>query len=594
MISFSEYLKRLPHNLVFQQLLEKSMLERKIISSSMLTDIAEEFSSPASLHTRFDALSLDGRFACSLAYLFGARGLPHGDTTRVYEELRQSFLTYRAHDSDGNSYSIGFREAAEKLLDKNAHILAQFLQSESSAEVASPLQHRSLNDLLVVIALASQRQIRRNKDGRLHLSTQAALQKLLHGFNSPWDGDIDTVADLHFTYGIERNLFNFRDGYCTPNESVVANWLSQSVEMCLKDFVDFSCPNWFDLRLLMAALDLRENTVFTTALLKGKASLPMLYDILKVLNYLGILNIRHDKEGTIAFSRAPESAALSISPATTATSGIIIMPDFTALLPQEVPPRDLYWFARIGTLDLFDQVYKGKIDKKVVADTMATAIPPETILQYLHAWHAPTNVVETVREWIREFSRLSICSDSVLICSDESISSQISGIHAINKYIEPLEASKIFKIRKGFEIEVECVLSELGFDPRLPRRPKARPRNASWNLQHVGPAREPCYQFDQPDREPANATIKTGKYSEELKARDVTEMCNIIDYALLMGSHLRFEYAGSPGVKKDVYTIVPTLLIKKDEMQLEGVSVRANATRKFYLTKIEKIGVLSP
>jgi len=39
---------------------------------------------------------------------------------------------------------------------------------------------------------------------------------------------------------------------------------------------------------------------------------------------------------------------------------------------------------------------------------------------------------------------------------------------------------------------------------------------------------------------PAPKQLTQGKYSSQLKALDLTDLMHVIDYALLMGQHLRF------------------------------------------------------
>ena len=74
---------------------------------------------------------------------------------------------------------------------------------------------------------------------------------------------------------------------------------------------------------------------------------------------------------------------------------IVVLPDFTAVLPQETPPEQLFRFVQVGILHSLDRIYKGAIDRATLNNSLAQGLDSGTILQRLAEWNAPANVVET-------------------------------------------------------------------------------------------------------------------------------------------------------------------------------------------------------
>jgi hypothetical protein len=85
--------------------------------------------------------------------------------------------------------------------------------------------------------------------------------------------------------------------------------------------------------------------------------------------------------------------------------------------------------------------------------------------------------------------------------------------------------------------------------------------------------------------------LTQGKYSSRLKALDLTDLMHVIDYALLMGQHLRFEYTGSPYIKKGMYLARPLSYKKGPEPMLEAETAGTKKKKTFLINKIVKIGV---
>jgi hypothetical protein len=215
------------------------------------------------------------------------------------------------------------------------------------------------------------------------------------------------------------------------------------------------------------------------------------------------------------------------------------------------------------------------------------------LLSHLSAWETPENVVATVKEWIREFSRLSVMRSEMIVSFDEKTSRQIGSYAPLQSLIEPVEAHKVFTIRRGREKEVRDILEAMGYDPRVPELENVPvPAVEQLIFKDTWEEFTVVHDFENQVHSPAR-TVSSGKYSEELKTRELNELYHVIDYALLMGHAVKFEYEGSPYIKQDIYAIIPKKIVNGTEPIVEGTVEKAGAVKKFYMKRIKRIGVLS-
>jgi hypothetical protein len=163
--------------------------------------------------------------------------------------------------------------------------------------------------------------------------------------------------------------------------------------------------------------------------------------------------------------------------------------------------------------------------------------------------------------------------------------------------LKPLEqAHTLFLVKKGREKIVRDVLTEMGYDPRVPH-PTA-PRAETHEKFPQAPAaqyvtgRTPVLTFDSVKEETTSASgIRSGKYSSELKALDSNEMYHVIDYAILMGRKIKIDYSGTPGVRRGVYTVVPESVQRGKDPCLKARVASTGNERQFDVRKISRIGV---
>jgi hypothetical protein len=191
-----------------------------------------------------------------------------------------------------------------------------------------------------------------------------------------------------------------------------------------------------------------------------------------------------------------------------------------------------------------------------------------------------------VQEWIREFNRLCVTTGAMLLVCDEKVEYQLTAFEPLCGLVEKVPAHAVYRIRPGSEEQVRTVLGSMGFDDRMPRRDALRQKE---------PASLPFDTWEPILTEQAQGTgaslaLRGKKYGAGLKSFDLNETIHIIDYAILTGQELVFEYDGSPYVKKGTYTVQPRSCTKGADPMLE-VAEHNGRSRRFMVRNISAIGV---
>lgn len=593
--TFSEYLKELPSAIVFKHLVKEQGVKRKIISSELIETIKKEFTSEPSCRARFEALAPEVRKICVLTYLFGAGGLKTVEFEKHHAEVMTSFLVYSALDGYSTPFYFGFKDV-EKLL---APVYASFLCEHAFVNVDETsvpfLRMRCLSDFAIVLILALRGMLKKKRDGGLVQASLAELKKLLHTAKEScvfikMSEDIAAIIQLFLSYGTARGYLTEDEKSFETTHTQITQWLSHSYDDLYSDFIDFAVENsgaW-SMDIFQEILNRAGSAWLSTSFFPASCSTQAL-SMLQIMHYVGAIEAKaHGKD--IMWRRSDAHMEFH---ETQAKQKVHILPDFSAIIPQEVLPEVIYAFSLVGTITQFDRVYKGTIDRTVVNEALSRGIAGEVLVSHLSEWETPVNVIETVKEWIREFSRISVLSAETIVTFDEKTSRQINSYRALEALIEPLDTHAVFAIKKGREREVRDILTAMGFDPRVPEMQGVTFPTAERII--LKDTREECtlsYDFDGP-AQPVSRPVPSGKYSEELQERELNELFHVIDYAVLMGHALKFEYEGSPYIKQGIYTIRPVKITNDTEPVVEGKSEESKAVKKYYMKRIKRIGVLA-
>lgn len=597
-LHFQEYVKTLPHQWVLDHLIKKEEGTRRILSSSMVEETARKFISRASLSERFLELSPELQLRCSLVYLMGGYGLSAPEFRSIDDPLVKSFLVFAAKDQAGNVRYFGFDEFEPHLRSHMANVLADAARLKDKAQLPPVLAWRPLNDVAIVCGMAFQKQLARSRTGGLSRAALNLLKKLTHDptvTGRSGSGAGDTAAGFLISFALKKSFLTAVESEYRLNLQCYKTWQSKGIKEQLRSLMDYALNFSGHIRVdLVKEMLARSEDHWLTVSIISEPDRKILLNGLKAFQFLGLLDL--EKNGSdIRFAPFPEG---NENPerlmAEQHKPPIVIMPDFTTLLPQESSPSDIFSYFRMGTLEVFDKIYKGVIDRNSICNALSRGVDSTYLRDWLVERQAPSNVTTTVQEWIREFSRLYVSSNSILVSADERVTLQVSSFEPLRKHLEPVSAHAVFRIHPGSEQKVLEILTGLGFDPRTPGEQKIAVHCEEKSVESLLPQSEwdPVTEVS-PVTEEAQPAMRGTKYGAELKALDLNEMVHVIDYAILTGQRILIDYEGSPYIKQNVYTILPLNIQKGVEPMIEAEVPRTRTRKQFYLRKIKRIGVVS-
>lgn len=585
---FSEYIRLLPSAWVFAHFLEGAESSRRILSSSKIAQAVSEFSRPESLKKKYLELSPRDRLRCALAYLMGDTGL-HFEQEPFTDPLILSFLVFGARNQAGVVRVFGFDEFEPALREL---FITTILEVSAGDVETPPLPQwpwRVLNDITVLAALGSQKQLKKKKSGGLTRGTSSQIKKLIDSGSQFKTENGDSIAKLGISYCTARRILYETEQEYLFNKAAFESWLSETSQKRVEDLIEFTFDEAGGWRreLFLELIDKSGGKWLKTSVFPPQDR-PGAVETLRAFRFAGLIDLK--KKG----SEAVFTKVHTINPDSVSNLSVVIPADFSAIIPQEIDSLNLFRFTQAGVLSSLDRVYKGKIDKSVLSDTLSSGVEGEIILQWLAKCNAPLNVMETVREWLREFSRLYITERCLLVSNEKKVTSQIESFEPLRSLLEPLSADTVYVIKKGFEGRAREVLSGLGFDYRMPGqdRPPSVPEDTGFYEPPVSlPEFYPLVQPDYAQPEPS-VQMRSTKYGRELKKLETSELVHVIDYAILTGQQLVFEYMGSPYIKQNTYIISPLSCQKGIEPMLEGEVSPNRSKKQFYIRKISRIGVL--
>ncbi|MBN1575397.1 MAG: hypothetical protein JW913_02520 [Chitinispirillaceae bacterium] len=591
-LQFTDYLKQLPPAWVIEHFFTEKTAARKILSSAMIDDCAQRFADPGELQRRFLSLDAPQRLRCARMYLMGSMGCAADTACGLDDPLIDAFLGYAAMDHGGRTRMFGFDTFEPLLRNMLVPVIIEAAACSNDGAALPIFPWRCCNDITLVIALSSQHLLIRKRSGKTGMAALQIIRKLVHTGDMHKSEDIDNIAGVIISYALSRQLLAEEEleyRYCP---AAFADWLALPIDKRIHDIVEyctFRFSGW-NIDLLRQVCDTAGTRWITDAMFT-KDDHARVREALLVLQFTGVFEVRkHGAE--LLFQHARRAA---FEPVVAGHPAVMIMPDFTVVLPQECLPETLHAFARFCRVHSLDRVYHMGIEKGVLTEALSSGMEGERIIAALKQGKAPVNVIESVREWIREFHRLSLSTEGVLITADAKVTEQIASYGQLQPLVERVPAHSVFRIRPGSEKVVRDIVRKLGFDERMPRM--MRPGDEG-NVPADGfpeAPEEPRWSLiveNEPTVEKTASAIRGSKYGAELKTLELSELIQVIDYAILTSQRLVISYEGSPYVRKGMYTLTPVVCSKGPEPMLEGELQRTGSRKQFYVRKIGSIGVV--
>lgn len=597
LVVFAEYLKLIPPALVFKYLVENDA-QRRILSASALESVAKDFASKGCIE-KFEKLSDEAKRICVCIYFSGIEGIKVNEAIKQYhQELLTSFLVYAAQDKNKQMYYFGFQEIEHGLTGSFENYLSENIHNSISSKPVPFLKKRICTDLCIVLIYALNGILQKKKDGRLVKSSLMELMKVLHGTSETClflkkDTDLYEVVTFLISYGIARGYL-FEEGrvYKTTH-AIIKKYVSLPLETVYEDTIEFAYQSgkiWS--KNIQQFIDMQTQNVWLSSEFFPDYFYDKAVKVLQILHYLGCIDTV-SKDNVVYWRKA--LSVMDIQDSLMAQK-ITIQPDFSVIIPQEVKPQLLYAFSQVGVITRLDQVYKGFIREKSIHESMSENIEAQQLLLSLSSWHAPENVLLTVKEWIHAYARCSVISGEIIVTRDSKTSKQVFDFKPLHEMIESVDADRVFRIKKGKEKEVRDILVAMGFDPRVPHFAESHsvPSDAMFISHMLHTQKQKLSILTDFDEVAAQDEymIKIGKYSEELKALDYTETIHVIEYAVLMGEQIRFDYEGDTTQRAGVYKLRPTQVVRSTEPYIEGKNPSNDTEKKYFIKKIKKIGVI--
>ena len=631
---FRDYVKELPHQWIFDNLMPGADKSRRILSSAMIKEAVAKFTANAALTKRFKELPRDLQVKCAQIYLMGKNGLTADDPAAYAKEpLLVSLLVYAAQAQNTN-WPAGANNAIVKLFGFDEFepilrpIMAETLISEASADPGggqpTGCAWRPLNDVAAVCSLAFHRQLKRSIHGGLSRAALNALKKLTHDPTLTGKGVAESgssaghPAGFLIGYCLDESLIIDTEQEFLLNRQKFAAWLDKSMKERLNKLTEHAAEylGRFGLELARETLVYGVGRRISADALAPAADQATLARALHVLEFLGCLHIEKSGDGMFFTPLQWTDCDVDLVHEREQKRDTLIMSDFSVVIPQEISPSELFDFAKIGMPAAFDKVYKGKITKESVSNSLSAGISDAYMREWLAARNASANVAKTVDEWIREFSRLFVNHGSVLVSSGEKITKQLSSFEPLRKYLTAIDAHTVFAIQPGSEQAVLDILEKLGFDARAPwgheilpapadnAEPQSCPHCESEHEQsesddddtHTDKRErlpiewEPLTDFAAADAPPS--AMNRTKYGAGLKALGISEIVQVADYAILTNQNLVIDYLGSAQIKQGVYIVTPFGVDKSIDSAIEAEIPHVRGRKLFLLGKIKRIGVV--
>ncbi|MFW5775032.1 MAG: hypothetical protein ACOCW2_01975 [Chitinivibrionales bacterium] len=593
---FTDYLKKIPPSFIFEHLLGDRSLKRRIVSPSLLGDIKESFSRPENLQKRFDGLGDEAKKLCAQAYVMGHRGISAPESQFLCDELIESFLVYYVQDSQEDRYFVGFDDLADHVLPLCVPVLLEGAAGEFSRPAHPVWAFQCLNDCALFVSVAARKLIKLTQQGNLVRNSAQLMQRLLQGASSATSPDRSEknrkqIMHLLMAYLRHESIIHEDGKLMVPDFTRFAEWNERTMEKRWNDFFTFALSELGGWRLEILDGAQRHLDGEGFSLQNFGEEREAAEQAMRVLHYLGYVEACKTEHGNHLLWRKSEMGSLTEMEARADETGVIIMPDFSAILPPESSPKTLFTFSLFGAYTRFDQVYKGIIDKTILNDSLSRGIDPQRILTCLDLWNAPDNVRITIREWIREFSRLFISNRTLIVSNDPKTSMQLQSYGPLKKLIEPVTSAMVFTVKAGSERMVRDMLENMGFDTRFAQQQQEKkPQDFQLGVSNQQFSLTPVFEVKKAEQTTVRP-MSVGKYSTELKALELNELFHVIDYAILMGYQLRFEYEGSVYLPNGEYTVVPRNLHKGMDPAMDARQVGTDKEKRYDVRKIKRIGV---
>jgi len=584
MISLAEYVKQLPSKVFLEHFSDFIGSNGGILSESRIKRMLDQFVHSDEPLKRFATLADAQKIDVILGYILADKGFEDGSRENQRALARTFLVACSQFGQDNDAALHGFTELKPKLLEAMKEFIgAGKLCSAPERKLWG--QYHELCDLAVLLGGIASSHVQWTKTGSLTKSTRLYLKKILHCWRSRWGTDnyhtVSMLTDFlgtqglliknEQTYKVSADAENFFVNHDTAQirkelrHYICTQHLGLDVEMFFALFPPVEDPgSWYNCPALTQC--------------------PAFVKILRMLEACALVVVCSSADALL-FRPVPQ---IEDEQTTTPT----ILADFSVFVGPEVTPQLLYSLHALMQFTTFDRVYKGHISQAIINDSLARFATAEDIQSLLQQFKAPNNVWESVKEWIRQFERISFFEGNALLVNDPGVAEQLAQHPEFHSLLEHIPIASFFRFKNKHTDFVRQKLAELGFDLRAPQR--ERPGTPVEELVRFYPDRGTTFKVNELVFQDAALVKGQGnKYGAELKKREISELLHVLEYAVLMNNKVRFSYRGSPYIKSGEYTVWPLNFTRGANATFEARIVGAKSTAKhFVIESIDKIGIV--
>jgi|GEM_PF-2173328 len=555
-INFSNYIRNLPSNIVLDYLNGASSL--KILTNTVYEDICRNFCTFENIFNVVENVSQNAKTELFQIYLCGDFGKKTSSGEIIKYELLKTFLTFEAADEN---ILFGFPDLSEII----ARIFAKQAISQETNGAHLSFFATFFNDAAIILDMFengegkicgngtySQRFTELIKErcgiGKL-LETHADLTKIL-----------DMIIEISKFFGAE---FSKSDGKITL--------LSNSYEL-LEKIVETAAKN--PLKILEFTKTV--NYQFLETLVLGCENAAKINDdfsrntdeeinfSLKIFHWIGVAECFADYSFKLK------------KPTGTQYQKGHVLPDFNVYIPIETDPLHLNKILHSVKITDVDVIYRGKIDKKRIEESLANGINENEIIEILQVWDVAPSIKKTIAEWIYSFKRAFL--DLPYIAFRNDIAPSIAKYSDLKEKITPIEGYTFFAVKSGEEKSVIETLEKFGFDLRrckekqplpLTTKPKQEDDFIKFN-------KNPLSQTPPPSKTPTKYSGLMIPFSPENRT--------LLNYAVVMEKNIKiesFDVGAITGTYK-ILDVANGFLKVEDEEKFE---------KNIPYTAIKKIGI---
>lgn len=569
-----DYIKRLNTKILFKYLLDSE--GQCHFSEALYLDIYERLTSNDSIQERFEELEKDDQEALLSVYFSGEKGIRFEESPSKARLLKSFFVYEKSIDDE--FYLCGFTEYKEVLSQK---VTSKLRQPADTDLIALPFKKAFISDLAIILNTIDSSSTILKQTGFVtkqfldDVLRVTYMGRMVEAFSLS-DADKELLFDTLFSLCQEMGAL-LKDGSRIALSEHLDDDLSR-IFMAFEDSVEKSLNSKGLDSAFLKLLSQREELYFDKAFFTQSLLIQLL-----ILCWMGTVDVELGESGLrIVENSSPEIATFY-------PSGHM-MPDFSVMIPREIEPLSLYEFLKIGTIESFDMIYHGKINREKIVNSVAGAMQEESVLSILTKWNGAPNLFSTINDWMHGFNKLFI--DGSYLAIKESDADAIVALPEISSLIQEISGYRFFKIANGKEKLIDSVLKSKNFDTRYAEKEKA-----SIHLEDTMCVSIPHeHDYTEVNYDPQMEVLSTPKtqmgiYSSQLKKVSVGDMGKLVKYASLMDYKLIIEYRDEFNHLQNI-VITPINLAGGKDSFIEA-SDSVGSVKKFMLERIEKMGVLS-